>query len=556
MTDFGDRVEHHGGSNAPTGASDGPDEGGGNKLNLSELNSLGETGGHVEASVRRDAPSTGHQGSIRVQASGAIVDQFLVAGGSVVIQVIAARTLGTSGFGAFALYNATLTLLTAIQTGWVGDSLTVLDRFDRGIRSALIGSQLMFVVVCFGLATAASLALGLASLSGALWFGLMVALWISEEVGRRIFMARLEFWQLIVNDGVDVVVSLLALPVLRYTFGYLDLDMFVVAMAIGAAAATLVAFVQLPRHEWRPTRFTRSGVREVVDFASWRSAQTGIRPLAMLLMRILIATLVSTAALGAVEAARLIVAPAITFVAGAGSFLLPLYAEDERGRRRHSISLSTAMALLVAAVVAYGVFAVAFTGPLSHLLSAGKFAISRVAVSGWTVFAIGFAAGLPPTFALVARKAASRVFWIRVFDSAIGLTAVVVLLEVTAPGWAPWGLAAGMFVGTFWLSLDARRTSRRPQVISSGEGPARTDHDDADPPSVPGDGGAAEVPVPAERTAADRWLDEGAPADGTATVRDATDGTWEWTGTQWQKQPPAASPRGQDGSGLMPEIEA
>jgi len=354
-------------------------------------------GGHADpipgaVAQDRQERDTGPRGKVVAKkASAAVVDQFVVAGGSLVLQILAARSLGTSGFGAFALYNATLTLLTALETGWVGDSLTVLDRFDQRVRSALIGSHLVFVAVSFVVATVISLSLGLAALSGAMWFALMVVLWMTEEVGRRVFMARLEFGHLLLNDTIDSVVPIIALVVMRITLGYVSLDLIVIAMAIGSAASILAALVQLPRHEWRLGPWTRGGAAETVGFAFWRSAQTGIRPLALLLVRVLVAAIAGTAALGEVEAARLIVAPPLTFVSGAGSFLLPLYAEDERGRRRHSIPMGVAMAVLMGAVLAYGVVAVVFIGRLTHLLTAGKFPIDTMTVVGWTVFAAGFA---------------------------------------------------------------------------------------------------------------------------------------------------------------------
>jgi hypothetical protein len=290
-------------------------------------------------------------------------------------------------------------------------------------------------------------------------FGLMVALWITEEAGRRLFMARLEFWQLVLNDSIYVVASLASVVALRAAVGSMSLDVFLGGMALGAAAAITVAVVQSPREELRRAPVRGSAVREVTAFGTWRSAQAGIRPLALLVMRVLVAAFASRAALGRVEAARLLLAPAITFVGGAGSFLLSMYSEDERGRRRsHTLSIRAAVSLLVGAVCLYGLVALVFTHPLSMFLTAGSFNVNRVAVAGWALFAAGFGAGLPASFAAIARRQSREVFLIRVFDSGVGLALVVPLVLFHMTSLAPMALAFGMFIGAVLLTRLAARS--------------------------------------------------------------------------------------------------
>ena len=54
-----------------------------------------------------------------------------------VLQVAAARLLGAGGLAVFSLVYGALVLVTAVCSGMVGDSLTVLDRHDRGVRAGL-----------------------------------------------------------------------------------------------------------------------------------------------------------------------------------------------------------------------------------------------------------------------------------------------------------------------------------------------------------------------------------------------------------------------------------
>jgi hypothetical protein len=53
-----------------------------------------------------------------------VTAQFSQAFGSLVLQVLAARSLGLPAFGVFALLIGSLVLATGLMTGVVGDSLT------------------------------------------------------------------------------------------------------------------------------------------------------------------------------------------------------------------------------------------------------------------------------------------------------------------------------------------------------------------------------------------------------------------------------------------------
>src|SRR3989442_825893 len=73
----------------------------------------------------------------RRQALGAVSAQFTQAAASLLVQVIAARILTGTGFGTFALLYSGLLLASAIHTGLVGDSLTVLERRDPAVAWGL-----------------------------------------------------------------------------------------------------------------------------------------------------------------------------------------------------------------------------------------------------------------------------------------------------------------------------------------------------------------------------------------------------------------------------------
>ena len=77
----------------------------------------------------------------------AIVSQGIVAGSSLLLQLVALDRLGAEGLGRFAVLFGILITANSVQSGWLGDSLTVLDRFDPGIRRALLRSQVAIVVL-------------------------------------------------------------------------------------------------------------------------------------------------------------------------------------------------------------------------------------------------------------------------------------------------------------------------------------------------------------------------------------------------------------------------
>ena len=74
---------------------------------------------------------------LRRPATGAVAGQVSQAAAALVLQVAAARELGAAGLATFSLVYGAIVLVTAVASGLVGDSLTVLDRTERGTRAAL-----------------------------------------------------------------------------------------------------------------------------------------------------------------------------------------------------------------------------------------------------------------------------------------------------------------------------------------------------------------------------------------------------------------------------------
>jgi O-antigen/teichoic acid export membrane protein len=374
---------------------------------------------------------------------------------SMAVQVAAAHTLGAARYGTFTILLGTIVLLVALHGGWVGDSRMVLDRSDPVLRGALRASSLALAMGGGVLAAGGALVLGLLDAGGAALFLVLCVLWVLEDGGRRLFMARLEFWGCVANDVVYGVVALAALVALGAAPGRLGLDGFLAAMALGAAAAVVAARIQLPREEWAGGPVTAAGLRRVAGFGAWRAAQSGIRPLATVLLRTFVRALTSAAALGRLEAARLALAPMLIVTNGIGNFLLPHYARRHRAAAGDVSPLLGPAAGLVAAVLAYTALATALAPQLSTLITGEEGSLERVAVAGWGVFAAAFALGIPAGTLVLARGRSSVVFRLRAIDSTVGLTIAVALVGIAA-SLAPYGLAVGALLGAALLWGRAR----------------------------------------------------------------------------------------------------
>lgn len=415
-------------------------------------------------------------------AGGAITAQAVTAGGSFLLQVIAVRALGDAGYGRYALCFAVLITVTAVQTGWVGDSLTVLDRHSPELRAALATCLVASVVLGLLGGIVAGFALGLGGWRTAVLFGVLLAAWLLAEAGRRLLMARLEFWKLVVNDLTYLAVTLAVLVGCHAAGAEPTLGMFLGAMAVGAAAAVLLAFLQVPGTELADLRPGWRGMGALAAFAAWRSGQAALRPGALLAARLLVLHLASAAALGRLETARLLMAPAQTVINGAGAFLLPAFARAERERPTSRVArrlsrrrADRAAMLLVAVTLVTGLVVLALLDPLTELVTGGQYEVSAVAVLGWTVFLATSAASLPYVSETVARRLSREVFKARLVDSALGvcLTAMVLTAEPGAVSAVPWLLSVGGVVGAIMLCRLAHRSRSRDQVIEAPVGGAQ-----------------------------------------------------------------------------------
>jgi O-antigen/teichoic acid export membrane protein len=383
------------------------------------------------------------------RAIGALAGQVTLALGSLLLQVVAARALGADGLGTFALLFGYVVMVTAVSTGLVGDSLTVLDRHSPTTRSAL----LTVGVATIAIASTTAFVLALAELGPvvAAVFALATAAFMTADLLRRTLMACLRFWSLVVVDGLALVSALLTLLIASST-GQLTLAHVVAALAAGQVTACIVASWCLPAEERRLARLGTAALPSVFGFGGYRALQQFVRPTMLNGARWLVLLAAGSAALGELEAARVFVAPAMLLVQGVASYLFASYAADHDQqisvllRRADHAAVTMLAGCSVLAVVA--ALAVA---PLGPVLTGGGFDLAVTAVLGWGAYAASCAAVLPYGSLAAVRGAPGRVLALRVLDSTASLlaVAVAVLAVGMSASWVPWVLSAGSFLGGY-----------------------------------------------------------------------------------------------------------
>ena len=120
-------------------------------------------------------------------------------------------TLGNNGDKAYFNYTGQpspsvaswfpeLAMATGVCTGFVGDTLTVLDRGRRDIRAAL--QNWLLVLSLAGAAVAYLIAVlgGFLTAGSALVFAGATAVFLIEDALRRLLMANLRFWRIVAID--------------------------------------------------------------------------------------------------------------------------------------------------------------------------------------------------------------------------------------------------------------------------------------------------------------------------------------------------------------------
>ena len=399
--------------------------------------------------------------------------QFSQAVTSLLFALLGLRVLSAADFAVLGLLLGGLVLSTAVMTGFVGDSLTVLDRRDPRVRGALQWSALVLSLGLLAAATWVTAASGLLGAGTALLFGCGVAAFTLEDIGRRLLMANLRFWSVV---AVDLVYALVAGAVLGLSArgpGALGLEDFLAALLAGQVLALVSAVLLLPKDERRWAQWRGAALGEVFSFGAWRAAHQAVRPGALTLVRSIVLASTGAATLAAFEASRVYVSPALLLMQGSGSFLLATNAQ-ERGRSSLEAvrAADRAAALLASAGLVLGLLLVVLLPWLGPVLTGGNIALTPSSVASWSAVAVASGLAMPYGSLATVRARPQRLMAVRLTDTAVSLTLVLVLVAVpgeTGP-FLPLALALGILTAAVLQRriVSSERGSTGKAAVSGG----------------------------------------------------------------------------------------
>ena len=406
-------------------------------------------------------------------AVGAIAAQGAQALASFVLQIVVARTLGISGLGAFSILYGVVVLASGTVTGFVGDSLVILDRRLRPVRSALEQFALLLAFGTGLLAAVTTTALRFTTPVEGLLLALAIAAFCLEEVVRRTLMAELHFWRVATIDTLGLLVTMGIVGSTALT-GALTLGVFLGALAVGQTAAMVVGGFLVQRPDRFLVGFTGGGRREVAAYGIWRSLQQFLRPALLTAVRTGVGVVAGLAATGLLEAARVYVAPALLLVSGLSSYLFASFARQRdlevRVRLRRA---DRAVAALLALTVGIGVVAIVLLPLAGPALFASTPDLR--AVAGWLAYTASVAAVTPYGALAAVNGGQATVFAIRAADTVLSLAAVIAGLALGMdPAWAAALLAIGSIAGGLALRhrtarlLGRARSGRRIRRVVAG----------------------------------------------------------------------------------------
>lgn len=337
------------------------------------------------------------------------------------ILAVAARILPLAELGSLSILYGLLVLCAALTTGFVGDSLTVLDRREAGTRAGLLGWFLVLGLACTAAVPLAVWLLGLVTGGQAAGFAAAVAGYLLKDLLRRVLMAHLRFGGIVVMDAAVLPVTGGVL-LLAHLPGLDSLGLFLAALAVGQAAGIAVGLALLPREERRLASLSGARWRQVAGFGTWRAAQQALRPALLTGLRTAVVLLLSLETAGLLEIARVYAAPAMQVVAGVSSYLFASFARSRDTSTAALLRRADRGVAVLLAMTAAGGAAALWLLPVAGPLITGR-APDTLAVAGWLAYAGATAAATPYGTLAAVRAGSLRVFLIRLADTVAALAA-------------------------------------------------------------------------------------------------------------------------------------
>ena len=413
----------------------------------------------------RRAARTRNGRRARLAAAWAVAAQASQGLTAFLILAVAARTLSLPELGSLSILYGLLVLCSALTTGFVGDSLTVLDRFNAGTRGGLLGWFVVLGLGCSVVVPSAAWAAGLIGPPEISMLAAAVATYLVKDVLRRTLMAGLRFAGIVVADFAVLPVAGGVLAAGHAVGGDGGLGLFLAALAVGQLAGIAVGWLMLPGHERSRASLRGARWRQVAGFGAWRAAQQALRPALLTGLRTAVVLLLSLEAAGLLEVARVYAAPAMQVVAGISSYLFASFAGNRGAPPAALLRQADRGVAALTLITLTGSAAALVLLPVAGPIVTGR-SPDAWAVAAWLAYAGATAAATPYGTLAAVRAGSLRVFLIRLADTTaalLGGAAVLAVAGSASP--VPFAAAAAALAG----GLALRRFLLVPLLATDAE---------------------------------------------------------------------------------------
>lgn len=401
----------------------------------------------------------------RAPAAWAVAAQASQGLTAFLILAVAARTLSLPELGSLSILYGLLVVCGALTTGFVGDSLTVLDRFDPGTRGGLVGWLVVLGVGCSLIVPPAAWAAGLIGPPELGALAAAVATYLVKDVLRRTLMARLHFTGIVFADLMVLPVAGGVLAGGHAVDGDGGLGLFLAALAVGQLAGIVVAWLMLPVQERSRASLRGARLRRIAGFGAWRAAQQALRPTLLTGLRTAVVLVLSLEAAGLLEVARVYAAPAMQIVAGISSYLFASFAGNRAAPMATLLRQADRGVAALTLITLTGSVAALLLLPVAGPIVTGR-SPDAWAVAAWLAYAGATAAATPYGTLAAVRAGSLRVFLIRLADTVAALLAGAAVLAVAGSASPlPFAAAAAALAG----GLALRRFLLVPLLATDGE---------------------------------------------------------------------------------------
>lgn len=270
------------------------------------------------------------------KASATLADQGVVSGGNFLLNVVLARTLAPSDYGAFALFLGAVFLGRTIDYSFISYPLSIrlFGVKDDDERAALLGKTAV-LALALSLVLVVAMALGIMLLGGlALLLPACVCYlcWQAQEMLRRFVLADFRYRAAVAGDAVAYIGQGLLVALLLF-FHSVTLPLALYAMSATFAAGALVHASKL-RFAWPDWRgMERELPRLALDYVAvgkWSVISYQLVLVRVQLLPWMLAAVVGTVATASFQAAMNIAAMMNPVVLGIGNAIPQTAAQAHR----------------------------------------------------------------------------------------------------------------------------------------------------------------------------------------------------------------------------------